>query len=80
MCGKGTFSQIRSHIMLTSGKAYDVIRESGFVHLPSRRTLCDFTHWHKIRPGFDATVVNHLRKEAQVDTLADWQKYDLYHY
>ena len=64
--------------MLTSGKAYNIIRESGFIQLPSKRTLRDYTHWHKNKPGFDAVVVNHLRKEAQVDTLADWQKYGLY--
>ena len=62
------------NIMLTSGKAYDIISESGFIQLPSKRTLRD---WHKIRPGFDDTIVNHLKKEAQVDTLADWQKHDL---
>jgi len=62
--------------MLTSGKAYEIMRESGFICLPSKRTLRDYTHWHKIKPGFDATVINHLREEAGVDTLADWQKYE----
>ena len=64
--------------MLTSGKAYEVIRESGLICLPSRRTLRDYTHWHKIKPGFDAAVINYLREEAKVDSLADWQKYQYY--
>ena len=61
--------------MLISGKAYEVMQESGLICLPSKRTLRDYTHWHKIKPGFDATVINYLRKEAKVDSLADWQRY-----
>jgi len=61
--------------MLTSGKAYEIMRESGFICLPSKRTLRDYMHWLKIKPGCDATVINHLREEAGVDTLAEWQKY-----
>ena len=56
--------------MLTSRKAYEVIRESGLICLPSRRTLRDYTHWHKIKPGFDAAVINHLREEAKVDKFS----------
>ena len=33
--------------------------------------IIQYTHWHKIKPGFDAAVINHLRKEAKVDSLAD---------
>ena len=70
------FIRLCLNIMLTSGKTYDIICESGFICLPSKRTLRDYTHWHRIRPGFDAAIMNHLREEAKVDTLADWQKYD----
>ena len=63
------------NIMLTSGKAYEIMRESRLICLPSKRTLRDYTHWHKIKPGFDAIVINHLRKEAKVETLAEWQRY-----
>ena len=66
--------------MLTSSKAYEIIRESGLIYLPSKRTLHDYTHWHNIKPGFDATIINHLRKEAKVDSLADWQRYIYYTY
>lgn len=69
------FIRLCLNIMLTSGKTYDILRESGFICLPSKRTLRDYTHWHKIRPGFDATIINHLREEAKIDTLADWQRY-----
>lgn len=60
--------------MLTSGKSYDILRESGFISLPSRRTLRDYTHWLKLKPGFDSNVINFLIAEAKIDTLADWQK------
>ena len=62
------------NIMLTSGKSYDILRESGFICLPSRRTLRDYTHWSKLKPGFDSSVVNYLITEAKIDNLADWQK------
>ena len=62
------------NIMLTSGKSYDILRESGFICLPSRRTLRDYTHWIKLKPGFDSSVVDYLITEAKIDTLADWQK------
>lgn len=62
------------NIMLTSSKAYDIMRESDLITLPSKRTLRDYTHWHKLEPGFDATVINYLRKEIKIDTLEDWRK------
>ena len=60
--------------MLTSSKTYDIIRESGFISLPSKRTLRDYTHWTRLKPGFSAELFNHLRKEAKVDNLAEWQR------
>ena len=62
-------------IYLVPGKTYEILCESGLLHLPSKRTLRDYTHWHKIKLGFDATVINHLREEAKLDSLADWQRY-----
>ena len=60
--------------MLISSKTYDIIRESGFISLPSKRTLRDYTHWTRLKPGFFAELFNHLRKEAKVDSLAEWQR------
>ena len=60
--------------MLTSGKTYDIIRDSGFIALPSRRTLRDYTHWIKLKPRFDSRLINHLIAEAKVDKLEAWQK------
>ena len=63
------------NIMLTSSKTYEIIRESGFISLPSKRTLQDYTHWIKLQPGFNADIIEYLRIEANVDGLSDWEKY-----
>ena len=61
--------------MLTSSKTYEIIRESGFIRLPSQRTLCDYTHWIRLKLGFNAEVFSYLRAEAKVDKMADWERY-----
>ena len=61
--------------MLTSSKTYEIIRESGFISLPSKRTLQDYTHWIKLQPGFNVDVCEYLRKEMNVDGRSDWEKY-----
>ena len=62
--------------MLTSSKTYQIIRESGFICLPSQRTLKDYTHWTKLQPGFNADLFNHMMKEAKVDQMKDWERLD----
>ena len=63
--------------MLMSSKTYQVIQESGFICLPSQRTLKDYTHWTKLRPGFNA---DHLMKEAKVDQMESWERLARYFY
>ena len=60
--------------MLTSTKTYEIIRESGFICLPSQRTLKDYTHWTKLQPGFNAELFNHLIEEAKVDQMESWER------
>lgn len=62
------------NIALTSSKAYDMIRDSGFITLPSKRTLRDYTHFFKSEPGFQVEVDDFLRKEAKVEDLEDWKR------
>ena len=54
--------------MLTSGKSYDILRDSGFICLPSRCTLRDYTYWLKLKPGFNSSVIYYLMMEAKIDT------------
>lgn len=58
-------------IMLSSPKTYDIIRDSEFISLPCRRTLCDYTNWVKAEPGFQPEITSLLLKEAKVDALSD---------
>ena len=44
------------NIMLTSSKTYEIMRDSGFVSLPSKRTLRDYTYWINLEPEFNAKV------------------------
>ena len=54
------------NIMLTSSKTYDIIRDSGFINLPSKRTLRDYTHWLTSKAGFQDEVDEDLRDEVNI--------------
>ena len=62
------------NIMLTSSKAYEIIQESGFVCLPSRRTLRDYTNWMQLKPGYNAEVLNYIRNEFKINELPAWKR------
>ena len=55
-----------------SQKAYDKVRE--VLHLPSQRTLRDYTHYCTGNPGFSTAVDEQLMSAAGIDSLAEWQK------
>ena len=55
----------------------EALRESG-LHLPTRWTLNDYTHWVSAKPGFSHEVDLFLRTEAKVDELEEWQRYIQY--
>ena len=57
-----------------SAACYKVLRESGFLHLPSERTLYDYSHVFHCKNGFDATVVDRLRNEVS-GFSENWQRY-----
>jgi biotin operon repressor len=74
--------QIRRHPMivkwclnlkLMSCRTYNALRST--LVLPSERTLRDYTHCFDSKPGFDHELDKQLMKEAQVDTIHDFQKY-----
>ena len=58
-----------------SPKSYEVLRESG-MELPTRRTLNDYTHWVSAKPGFQNAIDDLLIKEARVEELEDWQRFN----
>ena len=48
-----------------SGKAYDTIRDTGCIALPSQRTL-RYTHFIKSSTGFSADVDKYLMEVAKI--------------
>ena len=80
----GDLKQIRWHpamikwclnLRLTSSAAYHAMRSSGFVTLPSERTLRDYTNYIKGRLGFQPQVLEMLQKEADIDNLSEAKRY-----
>lgn len=55
--------------MLASPKAYNIIRESGVVSLPSQRTLKDYTHWFKPEIGYQTETFTQLYEDYKVSEL-----------
>ena len=56
-----------------SGKAYETLRDSGVLKLPSQRTLRDYTHYSTTTFGFSHEVDQHLVDVA--DLSQDLHKY-----
>ena len=54
-----------------SGKAYELVRDSGCVQLPSQRTLRDYTHHISTTIGFSAQVDEMLLGIANVENDAN---------
>ena len=59
------------NLKLLSSAAYHSLRSSGFVKLPER-TLRDYTHFFKSKPGFQVEEEQILMKEIRVDTMSDY--------
>lgn len=59
---------------LSSG-AYEAMRSTGVLTLPSQRTLRDYSHHIPSNIGFDAKIDEQLMIEAKSDSLQEFQKY-----
>lgn len=57
-----------------SGRAYDMLRESGCITLPSQRTLRDYTHYVNSTTGFSTEVDKQLMEAAKVQKAEEWEK------
>ena len=60
------------NLKLLSSSAYHCLSTSGFVKLPSERTLRDYTHVFKSTTGFQTEVDNMLREEVGKES---WKNY-----
>ena len=57
-----------------SGKAYETLRDSGCIRLPSQRTLRYYSHAVKAEPGFSKEVDLELTVAAKVMMCKEWEK------
>ena len=60
------------NLKLLSSSAYHCLSTSGFIKLPSERTLRDYTHIFKSTTGFQEEVEDMLRKEIE---NVQWKNY-----
>ena len=63
------------NLKLISSAAYHAARTSGFLRLPSERTLRDYTSYFKCKPGFQPELNEMLKKESNIDSLPESKKY-----
>ena len=58
-----------------SSKAYELLRKTGILQLPSQRTLRDYTYTYKSSVGFSTELDNQLINDSNLSTLENFQKY-----
>ena len=52
-------------LKMLSSSCYHTLRTAGFITMPSERTLRDYTHFFKTKPGFFRELNDVLVKEAE---------------
>ena len=62
-------------LKMQSSAAYDNLRSSGFITMPSERTLNDYIHFYKAAEGFYDDLDAELSALAKVDTLSYLQRH-----
>ena len=63
------------NIKLLSTSTYHALRTASFMKLPSERTLCDYTHYFKMKAGFSDAVDEMLTKEARLNEIPNGKIY-----
>ena len=63
------------NLKLMSSSAYHTLRTSGFIQLPSERTLRDYTHYFKSTSGFYPELNEQLKREVAIDSLPESRWY-----
>jgi len=63
------------NLKLLSSSAYHALRTSGFLRLPSERTLRDYVHYFSSKPGFQSEVHQQLLEEANLTSLPESRRY-----
>ena len=63
------------NLKLLSSSSYHSLRTSGFIKLPSVRTLRDYTHFFQAKCGFQDEVDEMLVSDMKLADIPDWKKY-----
>ena len=63
------------YLHFQSAKAYDTLRQSGCIQLPSSRTLQDYSNCVQAHAGFSLEVDLQLYRAASLESCEDWQKF-----
>lgn len=72
-----TLIRMALSLYLKAPGAYKELQESGFISLPTARTLFDYSHVTKIEPGVDSHVLDILAK--QVEDIENERSQPQYH-
>ena len=75
MCWHPTMIKWCLNLKLLSSSAYNSLRTSGFIKLPSERTLLDYTHFFTSKTGFQTEVETMLIHEAKLSTLTELEQH-----
>ena len=63
------------NLKLISSSAYHAMQSSGFITLPSERTLRDYTNCIKSVPGYQQEVIDMMRYESKCNELPENRRY-----
>ena len=62
------------YIRHLSSKAYETLRSSGVLQLPSQRTLRDYSHCIRAEAGFSTAVDKQLQSACRIKSCQDYEK------
>lgn len=63
------------YLRYQSSKAYEALRDSGCLRLPSQRTLRDYSNCIRASAGFSTEVDHQLFQAANLASCEEWQKF-----
>ena len=57
-----------------STSAYNLLRKSGFIHLPHENTVYNYTHFPDVKPRNNAQLLQHIMSEHKVTELSEFKR------
>ena len=63
------------YIRHLSGSGYEALRNTGTVHLPSQRTLRDYTYYTSASIGFSSSIDRQVMEAGRISDCPEREKY-----